>query len=113
MDVAPRRDRSQVVDAMGVIRVLVREQHGIDARDARAEQLESELGWRVDEDHRAAVRLHDGTDARPLVTWIRRTADCTVASELWNAEAGPRAEEGELHRPRAAARRHLIPSRPS
>jgi hypothetical protein len=101
----------EVVDAVRVVGVQVREEHRVGPRDVGGEQLEPKLRRRVDENDRAAVRLDGGADAGSLVTRIRRPADRTAAPELWNAEARARAQEGELHRRRAAARRHLIPSR--
>ena len=54
---APRdhRDRAQVVDAVGVIGMFVREQHGVHAVDSGRDQLKSQLGRRVDEQSRARV----------------------------------------------------------
>jgi hypothetical protein len=47
--VAPRGDRAQIIDAMRVVGVAVRVQHGVDAVDPGAHELQPELRWRVDQ----------------------------------------------------------------
>ena len=105
--VAPHGDRAEVVDAVRVVGVIVREQHRVDAVDAGGDELQPQLRRRVDQQPRAAVRLDDRADARALVARIGRTAHRAAAADLRDAEARAGAEEGELH---AAPR--VIPSRP-
>ena len=100
---------------MRVIGVRVREQNRVDAIDSRGDELQSQLGRRVDENSSTRVAFNHGADAAALVAGIWRPADLAVAAELRNAEARAGAEEGELHRRsavRRAPRAGVIPFRP-
>ena len=55
---------------MRVVGVIVRVQHRVDAIDARRDELQSQLGRRVEQDARARRALDDGADARALVARI-------------------------------------------
>jgi len=81
---------------MGVVGVIVREQHGIDLGDPGGDQLQSEFRRCVDE--QAGARMFDDrTDPGPLVPGIVRAADRAGAPDLRNAETRAGPEEGQLH----------------
>src|SRR5207248_1225798 len=70
------------------------EQHGIDTIDAGGDQLQTQLGRRVDEYSRTAVRLHQRADTGALVARIRRATHGASAAKHRDAEAGTGTEEG-------------------
>lgn len=94
--IAPVGESADVVNAVNVVRVVVREENRIDVAYIRRNELESQLGWRVDQDAGAAIGLDERTDARPLVSRIRRSAHFALTSNLWNAKTGSRPQKGEL-----------------
>jgi hypothetical protein len=81
---------------MDVIRVIVREQNGIDAAYSRGDQLKPQLGRRIDEDACTSIRLDQRADASSLVPGVRRPAHFARASNLRDAKAGSCPQEGEL-----------------
>ena len=80
-----------------MVGMIMREQHGIHAIDAVRDELQSQLGWCVEQEACAAGRLHHGTDPRALVARIGRSTDGTVATNLRHAETRSGAEEGQSH----------------
>jgi hypothetical protein len=56
---------------MSVIRVVVREQNGVDVGHSGGNQLHPQLRRRIDQDSRSPVRLHDRPDPRPPIARIR------------------------------------------
>ena len=72
---------------MRVIGVVVREEHSVDAVNAPCDQLQPQLGGRVDEYSRTTVRLDESADARSLIARIRRTAHRTSTTEHGDAKA--------------------------
>ena len=90
-------NRANVVDAVHVVGVIVGEQHGVDAIDAARDELQPQLGRRVDQQARSAIGLDHRADAGAAVARIGRAADGAVAADLRHAEARSGSEEGELH----------------
>ena len=82
---------------MRVVRVLVREEHGINGINTGTDELHAQLGRRVNEQSRAAVGFDHGADPCTLVPRVRRPTNGAMTSDLRHAEAGSRTEEGELH----------------
>src|SRR3546814_2669832 len=62
-------DLAQIVETMGVIRVLVCPDDGVDLADARVEQLQPHIGAGVDKNTEAAERYHDRR-AAAQIAWI-------------------------------------------
>src|SRR6185369_6860997 len=92
-----------------VVGVLMGERDGVDPVDSRRDQLEPQLRWRVDEQPRAAVALHNGADARSLVTRVGRPADLAMATDLRHTEARSGAEKGQLHYTVSTFSRFVVP----
>src|SRR5439155_4966479 len=90
-------DRAQIVDTVGVVGVVVREEHRVDPVDAGSDELQAELGWGIDEDARARIALDHGADAGAAVAGVRGPAYVAPAAQLWHAERGSRAEERQPH----------------
>ena len=59
-------------------------------------ELAAQLWWRIDQDAGSAIGLDERTDARPLVSRIRRPAHFALTSNLWNAETCSRPQKGEF-----------------
>jgi hypothetical protein len=59
----PCREGSEIVDPVHVVGVEVRDPNRVDAIDSRGEQLESELGRRIDEDPASPIGLEERTMA--------------------------------------------------
>ena len=70
-NVALIRQRPNVVNAMDVVRVVVREENGIHSAGTRRDELKSKLGRSIDEDVRTSTRLDQSADTSPLVAGIR------------------------------------------
>jgi hypothetical protein len=56
---------------MDVVRVIVREENGVNSARARRDELKSKLGRSIDEDVRASIRLDQSSDSSPLVAGVR------------------------------------------
>jgi hypothetical protein len=82
---------------VGVIGVVMGEENRVHAIDAGCDQLQTHLGWCVDQYSRTTIRLDQRSDASSLVARIRRTAHFTAAPQHGDAEAGAGAEEEEAH----------------
>lgn len=82
-----------VVDAVDVIGVIVGKEDRIDVVHSGRDQLEPQLGRRVDQNPGASVRLDEGADAGPPVARVRRPANRAAASNLGYAETGSRPKE--------------------
>jgi hypothetical protein len=54
-----------------MVGVIVREQDRVDAVNAARDQLQSQLGRRIDQQPRPAIGLDGGADAVPAVARIR------------------------------------------
>ena len=70
-NVALVRQRANVVNAMDVVRVIVREENGIHSAGTRRDELKSKLGRSIDEDVRTSIRLDQSSNASPLVAGVR------------------------------------------
>jgi len=97
----PCGEGAQVVDAVDVVGVGVREQHGVDGFDACRHELQSQLGRRVDEEA-PSPRLDQRRRAGAPVTRVGRRAGAAAAPDLRHPVRRARAEEHEPHltRPR-------------
>jgi hypothetical protein len=62
---------ADVVNAVHVIGVVVREEDRIDTIDSRRDELQSELRWRIDENSRFSIALNERADPGSLVPRIR------------------------------------------
>src|SRR2546426_5797457 len=89
-------DRAQIVDAVHVIGVGVREQHRVDPGDTRRHELQAQLGRGVDEQPPAPGLDHRG-GAGALVPRVRRGAGAAGASGLRHAGGRAGAEERQSH----------------
>ncbi|MEA2761239.1 MAG: hypothetical protein QOD47_523 [Gemmatimonadaceae bacterium] len=94
--IVPIRERTNIVDAMHMIRVIVREENRVDTAHPRGYQLEPELGRRVDKDVRPPVGFYQRANAGSLVPGISRPAYLARTPNLGNAKAGSRPQKGEL-----------------
>jgi hypothetical protein len=94
---SPLAHGAQVVDAVGVVGVVVRVQHGVQPVDPVRDELDAQLGRRVDQEPRAGVGLDHRADARAPVARVGGAAHPAVAADDGNAERRAGAEEGELH----------------
>jgi hypothetical protein len=63
--------RANVVNAMDVVRVIVREENGVHSARASRDELKSKLGRSIDEDVRTSIRLDQSSDTSPLVAGVR------------------------------------------
>ena len=70
-NVALIRQRANIVDAMDVVRVVVREENRVHSARAGRDELESKLGRGIDEDVRPSIRLDQSSDASPFVAGVR------------------------------------------
>ena len=84
----------QIIEAHDVIRVRVRDHHGIEPPDVFTQRLRAEIRSRV-HDPRTFRGLDVGCGARAFVARIGRAADRAVAREHRDAVRGAGAEEGE------------------
>src|SRR5690606_20292967 len=92
----PHGEGAQVVDPVGVVRVPVGVPDRVDRGDPGAQELEPELGRRVDEEAaRAVVALHDRRVPGPAVARIRGGARRARAPDDGDPERGPGPEEAE------------------
>jgi len=64
-------ERTNVVNAMDVIRVIVREENCVYSARARRYELKSQLGRSIDEDVCTSIRLDQSSDSSPLVAGVR------------------------------------------
>ena len=95
-NIAPVGKRADVVNSVDVVRVIVREQNGVDTPDTRGDELQAQLGRGVDEDVCASIRHNQRADAGSFVPRVRRPAHFARASDLRDAKASSRSQEGEL-----------------
>jgi hypothetical protein len=56
---------------MDVVRMIVREENGVNPARACSDELKTQLGRSVDEDMRTSIRLDQSADASPLVAGVR------------------------------------------
>jgi hypothetical protein len=94
--IAPVREGADVVDAVNVIGVVVRKQDRVNAAYVRGDELKPQLRRRVDENVGSPIGFDERTDARPLVSRIRRPAHLALTSDLWNAETCARPQKREF-----------------
>ena len=68
-----QHDRTQIVDAVGLVGVLMGQKHGVDVIDLGIDQLLAQVGRGIDHDPRGAVRagaLDQQRAAAAAVFWI-------------------------------------------
>src|SRR5262245_42233728 len=90
---------AQIIDAVGVIGVVVREQHAVEPANPDVEQLLTEIWRGVDERGRGSLPsllLHQHRAAPAPVLWISRIARAPDISDAWHAAGRAAAEDGEL-----------------
>lgn len=98
---APIAQRSQIVDAVAVVRMVMRPEDGVYAIDVVGEELRSEIGWRVDQNATAGVILKEDGDAGTTVFRFAGIAQTPVYPEF-TAQArhtgrGATAKDRDLH----------------
>ena len=93
---AADRENPQVVDAVDVIGMFVGVEHRIEPGDPGGEELQAELGRRIDEQRRVA-RLEEGRAPGPAVARVARPADRAIAADHGHPERGSGAEQREPH----------------
>src|SRR5437667_8136742 len=98
-------DRTQIVDAVGLVRVLVGQKHRIDMIDIGVDQLLTQIRRSVDHDPRGAVRartLDKERAASAAVLWIVGIARTPAERRARHACRGAAAENRQRHRHAAA-----------
>jgi len=71
---------TQIVEPTDVIGMRVREQDGVEARQAHCERLEAQLRCSVDQ-NRAIAEVQDGGTTSPAVAWVDRRARTAPATD--------------------------------
>ena len=84
------REQSSVVQAEKMVDVPVGKQHGMRNRNLLANELQPQLGRRVNQD-RAAGNVNRDSCSHSLITRIHRSTDVAVATDHRNAGARPRS----------------------
>src|SRR3546814_14647004 len=84
---------------MGVIRVLVCPDDGVDLADARVEQLQPHIGAGVDKNTEAAERYHDRR-AAAQIAWIVGIALTPVVADPRHARRRSATQDSQLHKTR-------------
>ena len=98
-------DRTQIVDAMGLVGVLMGQEHRIDVIDVGVDQLLAQIGRGVDHDPCGAVRartLDQQRAAAAAVFWIVGIAGAPAESRARHAGGGAAAQDCQCHRHAAA-----------
>ena len=86
---------ARVVQASGVVLVVVGEQDGIQVPDPCAQHLIAEIGAGVHQDRQSAV-FHQGGGAQAFVTRVGGAADRAFAADHRYALGGPCTQEGQF-----------------
>ena len=87
---------AQVVDAMHVVGVRVREQHRVDVIDAGRDELQPQLGWRVDQEPFAPGLDQCGGPGTP-VAGVNGCTGSTATADLRHAKRRAGAEKDQPH----------------
>src|SRR5579875_1567701 len=91
------RQWPKVVESEQVVRVIVREQHGMDEADTLAEQLQTQLRRRIDKQI-ALLGTNEHGAAIAMIARIGRLADRAVTADHGHAHRRARAKKGERSR---------------
>jgi len=86
---------ADIIQPEDMIGVLVGVHHGMNQPDPFAQQLETQVGWRVDQEI-ALGKTEYGRTSRAPVVWIVAAADRASAADGRHAYRGPRAQDYEL-----------------
>jgi hypothetical protein len=92
---------TKVIDAMRVVRMLVREEHGVEAPHAGVEKLLPKVGRGIDQHGGRAAVAHalDQDRAAPApVLGIARVAGTPAGTDARHAAGGAAAEDGDGQR---------------
>ena len=92
----PETKDPQVVGAMNMVGVKMREPNGIDVVHPGPYQLKAELGWCIHQEV-PFRKGKKGPVAGPPVPWIVRGAAGAIAPDHRNAEGSACPEKGEFH----------------
>src|SRR5690606_3311365 len=90
------REHTQVIDAVHVVGMRVREPDRINAANPVPQQLDPQLGWCVDQEC-AAVALEKCGMSRTVVARVARRAGITRAADDGHAERGAGPEKAQSH----------------
>ena len=90
-------ERAQIIDAVDVIGMFVRKEHGVDMGHARRHELQPQFGRCVDQEARAIFGFDDGAAACAFVARVGRLTHGAVAADLRDTEAGAGAQKPEAH----------------
>ncbi len=96
-----QHDGTEIVDAVGLVGVLVGQEHRVDVIDLGIDQLLAQIGRGVDHDPRGAVRavtLDQQRAAASAVFWIVGIARAPAERRAWHARRGAAAEDRQRHR---------------
>src|SRR5688572_11425529 len=99
------RDRSQIVDAMRMIGMVVGIKHAVERRETDRKELLPNIRPSVDEDFRSAFRadlLDESRTTSAPVFWIIWIAATPIVAEAWNT-SGRAAAEDRQTMPHAAS----------
>src|SRR5262249_6711260 len=88
--------RAQIVDAVHMVGVAVRQDDGIDRAKVRRQELLAQIGRCIDQDARAFV-LDDDRHAGTLIFRIARGADRAFAADQRYAARAAAAKHRDLH----------------
>ena len=105
-----QHDRAQIVDAVGLVGVLMGQEHRIDVIDIGVDQLLAQIGRGVDHDPRGAVRaraLDQQRAAAAAVFRIVGIAGAPAERRARHAGGGTAAEDRQRQRHAALSARHL------
>src|SRR4051794_12480954 len=100
-----QHDRAEIVDAVGLVGVLVGQEYRIDVIDVGVDQLLAQVGRGIDHDPRGAVRagtLDHQRAAAATVFWIVGIAGAPAEGRSRYAGGGAAAEDGQRYRHAAA-----------
>ena len=95
----PEIEGPNIVQAHEMVRVRMREEHGIEPVDPGAQRLRPEVGRGIDQNVTARVADQDG-GPQAVVAGIGGAANGAVAADGGHAHAGPRTQHRNLERGR-------------
>ena len=110
-------ERTQIVDAVGVVGMLMRDQHAVEPIDLRVQELLAQIRRAVDQNARPAIgactRSTNKSAAPPAVFRLVRIARAPAERDARHAHGGAAAEngEGEAHAAFAKVRGTLLNKR--
>jgi hypothetical protein len=90
------RKRPDVIDAVDVVGMVVREENGRYFAHASGDKLKAQLGRCIDEDVRPIIRLDECAYSGPLISRIGRPAHVASTANLGDTKTGSRPQKGEF-----------------